>query len=232
MPASTILVFASDAASGEIINAALSGVGYTVTVATNPDDRRNWWRLLCDWQFPSPETPRSLAGLANSMPGSSFMVVAGPAYLAAISRDLAIAASNLEQRRRFVVLSTGRHRPDSQISDVIQTIDSRLQAAVGGSMISLNVRIARLVIESFAGGELDRAQVGVRLAALTSELPQAPRFDRTKLDDGQVLQFIAGLRARQPDLSATTALRALRNSGLACEQSRFHRLFSAVEISA
>ena len=38
MPASTILVFASDAASGEIINAALSGVGYTVTVATNPDD--------------------------------------------------------------------------------------------------------------------------------------------------------------------------------------------------
>jgi pilus assembly protein CpaE len=38
VPASTILVFASDAASGDIINAALSGVGYTVTVATNPDD--------------------------------------------------------------------------------------------------------------------------------------------------------------------------------------------------
>jgi pilus assembly protein CpaE len=38
VPASTILLFASDEASGEVIKQALSSVGYTVTVATDPDD--------------------------------------------------------------------------------------------------------------------------------------------------------------------------------------------------
>jgi pilus assembly protein CpaE len=38
VPASTILVIESDATSGETVNTALSGVGYTVTVTSDPDD--------------------------------------------------------------------------------------------------------------------------------------------------------------------------------------------------
>ena len=51
-----------------------------------------------------------------------------------------------------------------------------------------------------------------------------PRFERTPMTDDEVLQFIAReSRGERPSWSA--ALRRLRDSGHACEQQRFRRLF-------
>jgi hypothetical protein len=56
----------------------------------------------------------------------------------------------------------------------------------------------------------------------------APTFDRARLDDHQVERFIHVALRRSPDTSCTRALRALRDGGQACEQSRFKTLFHHV----
>lgn len=66
-----------------------------------------------------------------------------------------------------------------------------------------------------------RAHYG-RVLASSAE---APTFDRERLTDEQVERFIRAEISRMPGLSCTRALRAMRDGGQACEQSRFKSIF-------
>ena len=59
----------------------------------------------------------------------------------------------------------------------------------------------------------------------------ARRYDRDPDDRCQVPKVIGELRASDPTVSATRALRALRDAGYACEQKRFGQLFRDTEAS-
>jgi hypothetical protein len=92
-------------------------------------------------------------------------------------------------------------------------------------MQSLNVRITqKMVAETLPWFPSFR-----RLADLTTSwlnvAPPAVVYDRVKLTDEGVRQFILNALQTDPTATHTALLRRLRDDGQACEQSRFRTLF-------
>ena len=59
------------------------------------------------------------------------------------------------------------------------------------------------------------------LARIAPRLPTTRRTTGKTITDDQVVREIGAIRRGRPSISRTRALRELRESGIACEQSRF-----------
>lgn len=105
--------------------------------------------------------------------------------------------------------------------------DRTLRKTLGGTVGSLLPRMAQQWVRLWDGGDLTSESA---LASWTEWVESASfreHFSRQPLEDRQVIEFIHELRSQEPGVSATIALRALRDAGFACEQKRFGRLFAA-----
>jgi DNA-binding IclR family transcriptional regulator len=90
---------------------------------------------------------------------------------------------------------------------------ARLQASLGGSLLSLHARAAREVLGAFEPKDARRV--------LARHERDRPALTRQRLSDAQVKAFIKRSKAS----GYSTALRELRDAGLACEQARFRALY-------
>lgn len=189
-----------------------------------------WWQELAAWDGPVPGQPRTIAGVAASDPSASVLAVLSPPYLRACGRDLTAAAAVAGER--LSVLCAGG-APAGPLSALTLPADGRLQAAVGGTRGSLNVRIAAHLLGTHAG-RFTRSALAATLADLLECQPPMPRYDRQELDDAAVMRFISqaldGLNGSAP--AATPLLRRLRDAGFACEQGRFASLYRLVKESS
>ena len=96
-------------------------------------------------------------------------------------------------------------------------------------MVSLNAKIARKIIEDRSSFPLELTTQCQRFASWLTELKPLPKFNRTPMTEEQVKQFIRQEIVQNKQTSATQLLRKLRNSGRACEQSRFRQTFKDVK---
>ncbi|WP_344385416.1 hypothetical protein [Streptomyces thermolineatus] len=105
--------------------------------------------------------------------------------------------------------------------------DASLRHALGGTLTSLNVRMATSWLEYCTSGCLitSNAQVSWRAWAAQSARPE--RYSRTPMTDEAVVSFIKEMKALYPDSSRTGLLRLLRDKGMACEQKRFADLYAS-----
>ncbi len=189
---------------------------------------RRWWSALSLWRRGKPDIPRSLSELAAQEPNGALFVAASPDYLSAASEDLEGAANTLESPDRIAVFSaaTGslgvleRFRVPSS---------ARLQALLGGARQSLNARLLKRALEEARPNSRFTAPV---LRAWAEELatmqPPAPRYNHAPMSDDEVRSYITSKLADNPSARHTALLRQLRDSGRACEQSRFRTLFNEV----
>ena len=60
---------------------------------------------------------------------------------------------------------------------------------------------------------------------MLEEQPELVKYERKTMSDDEVMEYIAGEISRNPKLKASPLLRKLRDSGRACEQKRFGRLY-------
>lgn len=180
-----------------------------------------WWMALSNWGGPVEATPRTLAQLAQLDPSEPLLVVASAAYLRAMESDLVAAQQALAEPDLLLVVSAGTRSVEG-IGASLLPVDGRFQRVVGGSLLSLNVRVARWIAES-------AAEHRFRLAALTHMFaavpPLHPMPRRTRMSDDEINRYIADALYWDANASRSTLLRALRNQGLACEQRRFACLF-------
>lgn len=103
--------------------------------------------------------------------------------------------------------------------------DRSLRPALGGTMTSLNTRMAIRWLE-LSGGHSPTSEVARKAwADWARHAQQTERYHRRPLPDDTIRQLILEMLGRQPTLSKTQALKDLRESGIACEQRRFSRLF-------
>jgi hypothetical protein len=104
---------------------------------------------------------------------------------------------------------------------------------LGGSMASTGVRAARAFVESVGGrGVLDAKRGNEFVASLLDDVPQLPRFERARMSDAEVREWIRGDKASYPRSSNKSAsLRRLREQGRACEQARFGRLYHLTTVA-
>ncbi|MFE4869472.1 hypothetical protein [Streptomyces sp. NPDC056682] len=103
--------------------------------------------------------------------------------------------------------------------------DAGLRHALGGTLTSLNVRMAESWLEHSKDGTLTSPATTNswnRWAAATTKPEQ---YNREPMSDEDVIVFIKQETAKLPRVSRTRLLRALRDDGKACEQSRFANLY-------
>jgi hypothetical protein len=188
------------------------------------DAPRRWWEGLARWRGPQTRTPRTLTQLADAEAPSAILVVVSAVYLAALATDAEAAAQRLHRRDSLMILSAGA-RPRGSLAEHVLPADARLQAALGGTRQSLNVRTARWLIEHADDYELDPTVARHRLVEELKTQPALERFDRKPLNDDEVSAYIEEALKENGRPTKSVLLRRLREDGYACEQRRFGELF-------
>jgi hypothetical protein len=214
---------------------ATFSVGHPDEVLNRFSDRnastvRDWWASLSQWPGPQANAPRTITDLVVRNPRTPIVVVASPKYLAAIQDDLLAARSVLADPATLIVVSAGA-RGRGPLAESMIDCSARLQAALGGSLMSLNARVARSIIER---GPTYPWTVG-RFQRLLEELPMDESAGRASarkaVTDEDVRLFVRKALRANPRARHTMLLREYREAGYACEQKRFGRLFKEVEQS-
>lgn len=205
--------------------AATLSPGHADSVSGGRPGAAVWWQSIASWEGPEPGVPRSIAELAGSDTDATFILVLSATYLQACGADIEAAAAAIADPDRFMIVSSGT-RPAGLFGQLLLPADARLQAHLGGTRQVLNVRIAADLLAR----QLTRRTAAVGyLVGLLEEQPEIRRYDRKKLSDDEVMNWIRDAREKLPGASASRMLRVFRDSGYACEQGRFaelHRKFS------
>lgn len=197
--------------------------GQADSVAATTPSARNWWDCHTSWTGPNTgQTPRSLTALVAGAPRAALLLVLSGPYLRACGHDILTAAEKLHHRDLLSVISTGSAVP-SDLREFVLPADGRLQSVLGGSMQALNVRLAAHLLETHRT-PLKRPGLADSVTVLGRGRSRPAPLHRTPLSDEQVRAFITTHWTE--GATHTRMLRQLRDSGLACEQQRFARLFA------
>lgn len=206
----------------------------TVAISTsNGHPRKNtlqeWWDALS--AFPGPDTaePRTLSGLVQRSRNAHLLVVASKDYLAAVESDLLNATEFIADPNKLIIISSRSEVTSKRLSRNLIPSDARLQARLGGSRGSLSARIASMILQNAEAWGLSADALIRRLTNLIARSPQLPKLERERIGDNQVRDFIREGLKQHPQLSCSSLLRSLRDSELACEQSRFKKLYWEVK---
>lgn len=184
----------------------------------------DWWASLSDWQGPAPSTPRTLVDLLDLGNDASIVIAASATYLRVLRSDL--NAVPQDARHRVTLFSSangvrGRSDAGMQIH-----YDSRVLGKLGGSRISLNIRVLAWALAVTRAGDQQSMRSAVQ--QLMRTLPPIKPHDRKRASDEEVSLFIRQRLEADTAGSATRLLRAWRSAGRACEQRRFKDLFNTV----
>jgi hypothetical protein len=193
------------------------------TVVRAGTDARSWWRLLGEWEGPAPGAPRSISQLVASDPPARVLLILSEAYLDACLPDVREALTRSARKDQLSIICAGARQVDGLEQSLLPS-NARLQAALGGARQSLNVRLAAHLLGT---GAISHRAMKQRAQRLLKAQPPLQQYARKRLSDAEVRRFVYARMREDPHLSATRALRALRDAGYACEQSRFSRLFAS-----
>jgi hypothetical protein len=189
--------------------------------------QRQWWKRLTAWSGPWPRQPRTIAAVAAEWPRSPLIVVASEIYLQSLRDDLWEARQQLADPKWLSIVSAGS-RDLQGMAEHLVPCDARLESLVGGARRSLNMRVARQVLNEIGPSQPTLPVLRDRFAELLAKAPAVRTYDREPLTDDQVLAFIGKSVNRDPRLRGTPLLRRLRDDGFACEYSRFMKLFRSI----
>lgn len=196
------------------------------SVATTLADTQAWWQALATWEGPSAGSARTLTSLLANHPHDRVLLVLSQPYLTACGGDLQAALDRAHDGQVSVIAAGATSHRD--LAPWLLPADARLQHHVGGTRGSLNVRIAKQVLTA---GLRDHAAMADHLHRQLRSSPSLTIYGRQRLSDDEVLEFIRRRLRTDPTVSHTRLLRALRDTGMACEQSRFADLFIAASRS-
>lgn len=211
--------------------AATFSPGSPDSVSSNQSATNNssWWHELAQWSGPRHESgrPRTVADLAVEQPEARVLVAASAVYLQAMCRDLTAAASALRDPHQLLLVCGGP-APEA-LRDFALPVDARLQHLVGGTRLALNARVAKLITSTAETHAFDHEAVTKLLTSHLSTAPPLVQHDREQMSDISVEAFITMALRNDPSATKTRLLRQLRDSGSACEQKRFGKLFADIQ---
>ncbi len=185
--------------------------------------RAEWWRLLAEWTGPEPHKPRSFVQVIGQDPEAFLLIVASNTYLEAIAPDLTQVVQR-HPAHKIGIISAGVPQK-GWLRPYLLPCDLRLRSVLGGSCHSLNVRMARWVLQECGGQPLNFAKMREWLPRFLEgeKKPELPQ--RKPMNDSSVIDFIYKKIKRNPAIKPTPLLTEFRKSGYACEQHRFLSLF-------
>ncbi len=192
-----------------------------------PDQAVKWWNQLVGWRPKGILGVRSITGAMRKWPNHVHLFALSPYYLDAIFEDLTRARASLSNPNDLIVISTGKKRHGELKSNIVSA-PAELQQLLGGALVSLNVRLAAVIVNSIASERLTPDAVREFVSTLLESCDPRIVHNRRKVPDQEVLQFIKLSSAQAKTRSYTTMLKLLRKSGCACEMKRFRTLFRTI----
>ncbi|MBX7133584.1 MAG: hypothetical protein K1X67_12995 [Fimbriimonadaceae bacterium] len=198
-----------DANSKAPAYAATFAGGHPDTVAAVGPDSKSWWKALLELQGSG-----SLAETA----GKTVLLVLSESYARAMEDDLHALAE-----RGGDLLLIGGAKTIHGLPRL--PADMGLRRHLGGTASSITLRMARRWLASRRTPNLYSDTNAARWDKWAASVSELERYDRSPASDAELRKMIKPLKAADPTLSATRALRVLRDSGVACEQKRFAELF-------
>jgi hypothetical protein len=185
---------------------------------------QQWWQQMAKWSGPKGNSLRSVTALALRYPRTPLLVVASSDYLQAVENDLKGAVKALSHPDLLLIISAGT-RSFRTLTPHLLPCDARFQSLVGGTRGSLNIRIAKLLIERTGRAKLGMERASVQMERLLRKQPSIEQYQRQPASDRQISSFIRFEVNKHGVLSRSVLLRKFRDSGRACEQSRFANLY-------
>ncbi|ADO74647.1 hypothetical protein [Stigmatella aurantiaca] len=185
---------------------------------------QRWWDAMARMARAPSSTPRQVQQLAESGRNPILLVVASPSYVAALEQDLVLAAQALRHPERLIIISAPSRIARGTLAPHWVPSSAHLQAQLGGARLSLHARVARKALQRARHGILDARELRGYYGRLIQCSHPLVRYERTPMTDDDVRAFIARALRVEP-LSCSATLRKLRDSGHACEQQRFKRIF-------
>ncbi|MGW0902944.1 hypothetical protein [Streptomyces sp. NPDC002853] len=190
--------------------AATFSTRHTDSVATSTAENAQWWGHL--------QAGTGQATLQELGRRGPVLMVLSEVYAGAMEGEL---------------LSLGKLGGESLLIGGVREIpgvhrvrsDAGLSRALGGTLTSLNVRMAASWLEHARGSALTAPATQKAWHEWAAATTKPVQFSREPMSDEDVIVFIENETAKLPGISRTRLLRALRDSGRACEQSRFANLY-------
>jgi hypothetical protein len=190
--------------------ATFSG-GHADTVGSGTRQLRDWWRRLGSLQ-----SSKSLAEDTHDR----VLLVLSESYARSMEEDLVSLAN-----RGGDLLLVGGSRDIDGLPRL--AADRSLRSSLGGTASSVSIRMARRWLQRRSGPELHCANARTAWSRWASSVARVETYDRKPLTDAELAHLIDQLLVDDPKLSASRALRLVRDRGVACEQKRFGGLFRA-----
>jgi hypothetical protein len=187
----------------------------------------SWWNEINIKETNGCQEYGPIEGLYKKHTSDLFFIVVPPNYLKVLEPELQkLVSSGIVHKENTFIFSSKQNLNPSLKNFYFQAKDNFCKH-LGGSRISLNIRLANYIMKRLT---LERA-VAPQVENLYNELlknsPPAEKFNRKKMTDEDVFHFIteelesSGINKS----SASKLLRALRSKGMACEQKRFGKLY-------
>ncbi|MFJ1749959.1 hypothetical protein ACIOJD_27510 [Streptomyces sp. NPDC088116] len=180
------------------------------SVATSAVENAQWWSHL--------QAGTGRATLQELGQRGSVLMALSEVYASAMEEEL-LALGALEGEALLIGglrEVPGVHRVRS---------DAGLRHALGGTLTSLNVRMAASWLEHSRVGSLTSPATQKAWNEWAAATMKPEQYNREPMSDEDVIVFIRREAAKAPGISRTRLLRALRDGGKACEQSRFANLY-------
>lgn len=192
--------------------AATFASGHADSVTEHPKAMADWWQRL--GELPHAESLRD----ASEGP---VLLVLSENYARAMDADLV----GLSTRGGDYFLVGGWRTIDGLPR---LPADRNLRQTLGGTVSSVSLRMARRWMAQRSGLGLFTAADATRWDDWARTAREAESYERTPMSDEALRVRIRELLLAESGLSASRALRALRERGIACEQKRFGALFREV----
>jgi hypothetical protein len=192
--------------------AATFAGGHADSVASGSERLRDWWRRLG-----SLESTKSLTGDADDR----VLLVLSETYARSMDDDLVRLAS-----RGGDLLLVGGARDITGLPRL--PADRSLRANLGGTASSVSIRMARRWLQRRTGTTLHGSNDAQAWSLWAGSVARVERYNRSPMTDTEISGLINQIVTDDPGISASRALRRIRDEGVACEQKRFGGLFRAV----
>ena len=124
----------------------------------------------------------------------------------------------------------GSNLGDLRMKNIIET-PGKLRMTLGGSLQTVNIRLVEYLLtqtELLEKSTTSVAEVSSAVERLAKNSTQLPKYERSKSTDLEIEKFIRSRFNKLKKDSHSRALRDFRNTGNACEQSRFKKIFISV----
>ncbi len=185
-----------------------------------------WWASIATYRGVH-DGPRTIAELARKFSNDFLLVALPQSYLFAVADDLRATVKTVRIAERLAVLSVGGSVP-AEVEPNFLVTGAKLQSVAGGSLGSLNARLARILITKLASKPMTLERCKRVLGELSKLAPETVPLARLKMTDDEVVDAIRHYLKANPMSSATGLLRRFRESGRACKHSRFVSLYRQI----